>query len=82
MLDLLLRDRRRRRGRRERPRVELVQPITPVKRLVVDGREIVVRDIKQVTEDAVVVEDLSGNTVVIPLRRGGAGANSAGAVLL
>jgi hypothetical protein len=82
VLDLLLRDKRRRRGRRERPRVELVQPVAPVKKLVVGGREIVVRDIKQVTEDAVVVEDLSGNTVVIPLRRGGGGADNTGAVLL
>lgn len=81
MLDLLLRDKRRR-GRRERPRVELVQPITPIKKLVVDGREVVVRDIKQVTEDAVVVEDLSGNTVVIPLRRGERGADDTRAVLL
>jgi hypothetical protein len=82
VLDLLLRDRRRRRGRGERPRVELVQPVTPIKKLVVDGREIVVRDIKQVTEDAVVVEDLSGNTVVIPLRRGEKGADNTRAVLL
>jgi hypothetical protein len=81
VLDLLLRDKRRR-GRRERPRVELVQPITPIKKLVVDGREVVVRDIKQVTEDAVVVEDLSGNTVVIPLRRGERGADDTRAVLL
>ena len=81
MLDLLLKDKRKRKGR-ERPKVELVQPITPSKKVVIDGKEITVKEIKQVTEDAIVVEDLNGNIKVIPLKKGEGDVSHPRAVLL
>ena len=78
MLGMLL---KKRKGR-ERPKIELAQSVVPSKRVVIGGKEITVKDIKQITEEAIIVEDLQGNVVVIPLRRGEEDVGNVRAVLL
>jgi hypothetical protein len=81
MLDLMLRSRKRK--SKERPRVEPAQLVMPSKKLIVDGKEITIKEIKQVTDDSIIAEDLRGNIVVIPLKRGGgSGAGNPGTALL
>ena len=80
MFDLLLK--KKKKVDKSKPRIEVAEQVFPSKKVVIDGKEMTVREIKQITDDAIIAEDLQGNIVVIPIRKVKEDVSNVRAVLL
>jgi len=79
MFDLIL---KKKKMDKSKPRIEVAEQVFPSKKVVIDGKEMTVREIKQITDDAIIAEDLQGNIVVIPIRKVKEDVSNVRAVLL
>lgn len=56
-------------GKEEKKKAVDTTLLSNVKRLVIDGKEYMVKEVKGITEQFIIIEDIYGNIISIPIDR-------------